>query len=31
MTIPKSFSGLPLADRTGWSMGGPGGEPWMSP
>ena len=31
MTIPKSFAGLPLVDRSGWSMGGPGGEPWMSP
>ncbi len=31
MSVPKSFQGLPLVDESTWSMGGVGGEPWMSP
>ena len=31
MSVPKSFSGLPLSGEASWSTKAPGGEPWMSP
>ncbi len=32
MTVPKSFSGLPLVDDARWTMGWPDvAEPWLSP
>ncbi|NYD40850.1 methylmalonyl-CoA mutase [Nocardioides panaciterrulae] len=31
MSVPKSFSGLPLAGSASGSTGGAAGEPWLSP
>lgn len=31
MTVPKSFSGLPLSDSSHWHTGGVGGEAWTAP